>query len=216
MSTTPENKRYVPALSFDWLTPLYDPLLKWVMREEKLKRELIRFAAIKPGSKVLDLGCGTGTLTIMIQRALPDATIIGLDGDPRVLEIARRKSQGLDIQWDEGLASQLPYGDSEFDRVVTSLVIHHLDTATKHAAFDEAFRVLKPGGVLCILDFCPPESMPGRLLAVVMRRLEEAADNVDGLLPAFIADSGFSMIEERKRLSSPFGPVAILTAIKPT
>ena len=81
--------RYIPALSFKWLTPLYDPLLKWVMREESFKRRLIQQANIHPKMKVLDLGCGTGTLTLMLKRAHPEAEVTGLDGDPQVLDIAR-------------------------------------------------------------------------------------------------------------------------------
>src|SRR6266498_4216430 len=108
------EKRYIPALGFRWLTPLYDPLLKWIMREETFKRKLISQANIQSGMKVLDLGCGTGTLTLMIKRAHPKADVSGLDGDPQVLDIARDKSRGTDIRWDEGLASSLPYPDSTF------------------------------------------------------------------------------------------------------
>src|SRR5215203_3048166 len=126
--------RYIPALSFKWLTPLYDPLLKWIMHEEAFKRQLIQQTNIQPNMKVLDLGCGTGTLTLMLKRAHLTAEVTGLDGDPQVLDIAREKSGDTNIQWDEGLASSLPYPDSAFDRVVTSLVIHHLVTDDKPRA----------------------------------------------------------------------------------
>ncbi|MEW6405163.1 MAG: methyltransferase domain-containing protein, partial [Chloroflexota bacterium] len=109
--------RYIPALHFRWLTPLYDPLLKWVMREETFKRKLIQQANIQPNMKVLDLGCGTGTLTLMLKQAQPQAEVIGIDGDSQVLDIARAKSRGTNIQWDEGLATSPPYPDSSFDRV---------------------------------------------------------------------------------------------------
>jgi len=156
MSQASSKKRYIPALSFRWLTPLYDPLLKWIMREETFKRKLVQRANIQPRMKVLDLGCGTGTLTLMLKRAYPEAQVTGLDGDPQVLDIARDKSRGVDIQWDEGLASSLPYPDSTFDRVVTSLVIHHLITDDKRLAFKEIHRVLKPDGELYVLDFGAP------------------------------------------------------------
>ncbi|MBL8078218.1 MAG: methyltransferase domain-containing protein [Anaerolineales bacterium] len=146
MSQSSNEKRYIPALSFRWLTPLYDPLLKWVMSEEPFKRKLVQWANIQPGMKVLDLGCGTGTLTVMLKQAHPDANITGVDGDSEVLDIARKKSEGMDIQWDEGLASSLPYPDSAFDRLVTGLVIHHLVTDDKRCAFKEIFRVIKPHG----------------------------------------------------------------------
>jgi ubiquinone/menaquinone biosynthesis C-methylase UbiE len=63
------DQQYIPALGVDSLTPLYDPLLLWVIREEQFKRHLIRQARIAPGYRVLDLGCGTATLTIMLNRS---------------------------------------------------------------------------------------------------------------------------------------------------
>ena len=99
------DKQYMPALGVDWLTPLHDPLLLWVMREEQFRRHLMRQARIAPGYRVLDLGCGTATLTIMLKQTHPEATVIGLDGDPKVLEIGRTKARqaGVEITLDEGL-----------------------------------------------------------------------------------------------------------------
>jgi len=206
--------RYFPALSFHWLTPLYDPLLKWIMREETFKQWLIRQAGIAPAMQVLDLGCGTGTLTLMLKRAHPDAVITGLDGDSQVLDIARQKSHGMNIQWDEGLASALPYPDSTFDRVVTSLVIHHLTTEEKRRAFKEMYRILQPQGQLHILDFGTPHSAMTRFMAKYMRRLEETADNFDGLIPLFIKEAGFSGVEEAKYFVTLFGPLSSWRAVK--
>ncbi len=202
-------------MMFDWLTPCYDPLMKWIMREGGMKRGLIESADVADGQRVLDLGCGTGTLTMMIARAVPGAAVTGLDGDPRVLEIARRKAADLDIQWDQGMADQLPYPDGQFDRAVSSLVVHHLDTATKQAAFAEVYRVLRPGGIFGVLDFAPPLSLIGRFQAAVVRRLEETGDNLAGRVPQFLAAAGFESVREVDRFRSPFGPLSILIADKP-
>lgn len=78
----PAKARYIPALSFRWLTPLYDPLLKWGMREETFKRRLIERMGLQPNQRALDLGCGTGTLTIMLKQYAPEAQIVGMDGAP--------------------------------------------------------------------------------------------------------------------------------------
>ncbi len=59
-----QDANYIPALRFRFLTPLYDPVLRWGMREDTFKNRLIKEARIAPNSLVLDLGCGTGTLTI--------------------------------------------------------------------------------------------------------------------------------------------------------
>jgi ubiquinone/menaquinone biosynthesis C-methylase UbiE len=208
------SNRYIPALRFKWLTPLYDPLLKRVMREETFKRRLIQEANIQPEMRVLDLGCGTGTLTLMLKRAHPEAKVTGLDGDPQVLDIARDKSRGTDIQWDEGLASSLPYPDSVFDRVVTSLVIHHLTSDDKRRAFKEIYRVLKPRGELHILDFGAPRSLLTRFTAKYMRRLEETADNFDGLIPLFVTEAGFGEVQEAEYFVTIFGPLSRLRAVK--
>lgn len=208
------NTRYIPALSFKWLTPLYDPLIKWVMREETFKRKLVQQANIRPQMKILDLGCGTGTLTLMLKRAYPEAHITGLDGDPQVLDIARDKSRGTDIQWDEGLASFLPYPDATYDRVVTSLVIHHLVTDDKRRAFEETFRVLKPRGELHVLDFGAPYSSLTRFMVAYMRHLEEVADNFDGMIPRLISEAGFGSAIEAQSFVTVFGPLSLWQAVK--
>lgn len=214
MSQASNETRYIPALSFRWLTPLYDPLLKWVMREETFKRKLIQRANIQPNMSVLDLGCGTGTLTLMLKRAHPDANVTGMDGDPDVLKIAQDKSRGMNIQWDKGLASFLPYPGSAFDRVVTSLVVHHLITDDKRLAFKEVFRVLKPRGELYVLDFGAPHSSLTRFMTKYMRRLEKTADNFDGSIPRFVAEAGFGSVKEAENFVTVFGPLSIIQAMK--
>jgi ubiquinone/menaquinone biosynthesis C-methylase UbiE len=208
------SSKYIPALHFKWLTPLYDPLLKGVMREETFKRKLIDQAGIQPGMKVLDLGCGTGTLTLMLKRATPKAIVTGMDGDPQVLDIAREKSRGINIQWDQGLASSLPYPDSTFDRIVTSLVIHHLTQDDKRRAFKEMYRVLKSHGELHVLDFGAPHSSLAHFMTGYMRRLEEAADNFDGLIPPFIMEAGFGSVIETESFLTVFGPLSLWRTMK--
>jgi SAM-dependent methyltransferase len=104
---------YIPALRYRRLTPLYDPLLKWVMRETSFKRRLIALANLAAGQRVLDLGCGTATLTLLVKRAQPGAEVVGVDADPQVLEIGRAKAAGAGVQivLDQAMAQQLPYPD---------------------------------------------------------------------------------------------------------
>lgn len=208
------EKRYIPALSFHFLTPLYDPILKWVMGEDTFKRKLVSQSRILPSMKVLDLGCGTGTLTVMLKEEYPNAVLTGFDGDSQVLDIARQKSGSLDIQWDQGMAYVLPYPDASFDRVVTSLVIHHLTTEDKRRAFQEVHRTLKPNGELYVLDFGAPHSGVARLITKYMHSLEEAADNFDGLIPQFISEAGFESVSELDHFVSVFGPLSLWRAIR--
>jgi len=209
-------EKYIPALSFTWLTPLYDPLLKWGMREVVFKRRLIEQAQIKPGMRLLDLGCGTGTLTIMIKQMHPEAEVVGLDGDLSILEIARSKAEqaGIHITLDRGEAFQLPYEDLSFDRVFSSLMIHHLSTENKRRTIHEIFRVLLPGGELHVVDFGKPHNVYARLISMVMRRMEEADDNIQGLLPAIIRSAEFAQVEETGQYNTIFGRLPLFRAKK--
>ena len=120
--------KYIPALRFGWLTPIYDPVLRRMMPEVALKQRLVAQAQIAAGQRVFDLGAGTGTLAIILKQACQGADVVGLDGDPRVLAIARDKAAaaGMAIRFDQGLATALPYDDASFDRVFSSLMLHHL------------------------------------------------------------------------------------------
>lgn len=195
-----ESSTYIPALRFDWLTPLYDPLLQWGMQEARFKRALITHAHIASGHRVLDLGCGTGTLTVLLKQTHPDANVIGLDVDPRILHIACTKARraGVEITFTLAHAFQLPYPDNTFDRIVSSLMLHHLTTTQKQRTACEVFRVLRPGGSLHVIDFGRPHSPYGRVASTVIRafQLEEASDNVNGLLPEMFRQAGFDPVEE--------------------
>jgi ubiquinone/menaquinone biosynthesis C-methylase UbiE len=212
-----KSKKYIPALRFKWLTPLYDPLLRWGMREDIFKQQLIKQADIQPGYRVLDLGCGTGTLTILIKQFHPNSDVIGLDGDPEVLEIARTKAAkaGVEITLDHGMAFQLPYSDDAFDRVLTSLVMHHLTRDDKQLAFGEVYRVLRAGGELHILDFGKPRGVYGNLASLLIKRMEQAGDNVNGLLPTMMRRAGFEQVEETGGFTTIFGALSLNRGIKP-
>lgn len=208
---------YIPALGHDRLTPLYDPLLRWVMREERFKRRLIEQAGIRGGHRVLDLGCGTGTLTVMVKQAHPGAEVVGLDGDAKVLEIARSKADmaGVELTLDQGMAYQLPYAGGSFDRVLSSLVLHHLTAADKKRTLADVFRVLRGGGEFHVVDFGPPRTLYSRLAAIVSARSEQVADNVRGRLPEIFREAGFVGVEETGQLNTVAGALSLYRAGKP-
>lgn len=94
---------YAPALSYDWLTPFYDSVIRWTTPEIRIKRQLVKQARIKKISRVLDLGCGTATLTLLVKKTHLDAHVTGIDGGEKMLAIARRKEEGLN-----GHCSEMP------------------------------------------------------------------------------------------------------------
>jgi ubiquinone/menaquinone biosynthesis C-methylase UbiE len=214
---TKNKGRFVPALRFRWLTPLYDPVLRRVMREEAFKRRLIAQANLGGRNRVLDLGCGTGTLTILAKQAHPDADIVGIDPDREVLERAASKAAeaGVDITWDRGFATRLPYPDRSFDRVLSSLMTHHLVRTDRQAAFREVLRVLRPGGEFHLVDFGPPRTFLMRAVAALLRPLEEASDHFDGLLPGQIEEAGFESVAETDRFDTALGPLVMVRARRP-
>ena len=180
-----KSDKYIPAVSFNWLTPLYDPIIQLLFPEKAFRRCLIEQMRIEKGHRVLDVGCGTATLDILIKKAHPDSIVVGLDGDQKILGIARAKikKEGLDIILDTGMAFELPYPDNSFDRVVSSLVFHHLTRENKIRTFNEIFRVLKPGGELHAADIGKPQNIIMLIPSLILRFLEEASENIKGLLP---------------------------------
>ncbi|GAB0105451.1 hypothetical protein JMUB6875_44300 [Nocardia sp. JMUB6875] len=143
---------YIPAAGFDFLLPGYD-LLTRLMGAPAVHAELVARAELADGQRVLDIGCGTGNLTIRAKQSRPGADLTGCDPDPLALARAHRKAQAYgDIRFERGYAQELPYPDATFDRVLSALMLHHLDADTKTAAAREMRRVLRPGGQLHLAD----------------------------------------------------------------
>jgi len=213
------DRSYVPALGFDWLTRLYDPLLALTLREAVLKGRLLDQAGIAPDHDVLDVGCGTGTLAILAKTRQPRARVVGLDGDRAVLEIARTKiaRAGIDVELREGLANAEPtFAPASFDRILSSLVLHHLTTEQKRLALAAMHGWLRPGGELHVLDFGPQANWFFALLAHSVGWLDgetRLRDNWAGRIPELMRDAGFASADELGRALTPFGSVSFYKAV---
>lgn len=205
---------YVPAAGRESLTRFYDLGIRLTMREGQWRPLLARAAVEGKPSLIADVGCGTGTLTIAI-AAKTSATVVGIDGDPAILELARRK-QGADrVDWREGLAGALPFADDSVDCLVTTLVLHHLPRETKIVALDEMKRVLRPGGTLLLADWGKAHGPGMRAAFFALQCLDgftNTADNVAGLLPDYVSDASFTGVDRIKRLRTVFGSFEILRA----
>jgi ubiquinone/menaquinone biosynthesis C-methylase UbiE len=190
------------------------------MRESTFKRRLVEQARIEPGHRVLDLGCGTATLTILTKMTHPKAEVTGLDGDPKILRIAQAKvaKARVDVALVHAMAFQLPYPSDFFDRVLSGLLFHHLTRENKNRTLKEVFRVLRPGGELHAADWGKPETALMRLAFLFVQFLdgfETTADNVSGLLPEIIGKAGFEDVQETTRYMTMFGTLSIYRARRP-
>lgn len=215
-----KQQDYLPALNYDVLTPLYDWVIRWTLRETTIKSHLVELTRVQGGYGVLDLGCGTATLSLLIKKMHPGSEVIGLDGDPRILAIARAKAAraGVEIKLDQGMSFELPYPDGLFDRVVSSLFFHHLTSENKRRTTREIFRVLRPGGELHLADFGPPHNAPTRMLASVMKLGHGAgrmADNLEGRLPEIFGEAGFVEARATTHYSTVYGSLTLYQARKP-
>ncbi|HEY1262721.1 MAG TPA: class I SAM-dependent methyltransferase [Terriglobales bacterium] len=185
-------RAYLPAAGKDWLLPLYDPIVK-LFGGDRIRQALIDQAGLRPGQRVLEVGCGTGTLDVMIKRQFPQVEVVGLDPDLKALDRAHRKAAraAVSIQFDQGYADQLPYPGASFDRVFSSFMFHHLPAEEKTGMLRAVRRVLKPDGALHLVDFEGPEDHAHGWFAHLFHSNERLQANSEERVIAFMRECGF-------------------------
>ncbi|MCZ7567634.1 MAG: class I SAM-dependent methyltransferase [Ardenticatenaceae bacterium] len=176
-------------------------------RDKAIREKLIELAAPAPGEKVLDVGCGTGTLAVAIKSQVGASEVHGIDASPEMIQVAKEKSakNGSDIDFRVALIEAIPFPDASFDLVTSSLMLHHLPDDLKAKGFLEIRRVLKPGGRFMAMDFAARSHSPlghllsmhspsplGHLLSIFGHLRGESM--VDKLAP-MLKDAGFSDVE---------------------
>lgn len=213
MTMSRSERNYLPAAGHDWFLPLYDPLTS-LLGVDAARRQLLDQAELKPEHAVLDVGCGTGTLAVLIKRLYPTVEVIGVDPDPRALHRAKRKADraGVAIRFDQGFADALGYPDRRFDRVFSSMMFHHLDKGDQEGMLLEIKRVLKAGGRLELLDFegadSPRQGGLSRLFHSHNRLQGNAPDRILTLMTRAGLE-GAKMVDSKRR---PFGRIAFFQA----
>ncbi len=157
-------------------------------------RMVVEMAGIKPSDRVLDVGCGTGNLTLTAKSMVgPSGTVAGIDASPEMIAQARLNSERtrLAAEFQVGLIEKIPHPDASFDFVINRLMMHHLPDNLKRRALVEILRVLRPGGSLFIADFrARTESLLGHL-ALVFSRHGMMQTDVEALV-SMVKAAGFA------------------------
>lgn len=213
------EKTFTPALGYAFLTPLYDFAIAAVTRENLWRDRLV--ATINPAAtdRILDVGCGTGSLAIRLKMAAPGAEVIGIDPDPDVIAIARKKSvrAGVGIDWRNGfLTSEICKDIGTVSKIVSSLVFHQTALDEKKNILAAMRTLLQPGGTLTIADYGQQRT---KLMRFLFRRTVQTIDgiadtqpNADGILPRLIEASGFRDISELEVVPTATGSISIYRA----
>jgi ubiquinone/menaquinone biosynthesis C-methylase UbiE len=212
------ESRYVPALGRAGLTRFYDLGVRLTMREGQWRPIVVEAVAERSPAVVVDVGCGTGSLSIPVAARVPSARVIGVDGDPEVLAMAREKPGADAVEWFEGLADSLPVKDGEADVVLTSLVLHHLPLAVKRGMLGEAHRALRRGGRLIVADWAAPQDVvasAGFALLQLLDGFSTTNDNRRGLIPELIVQAGFPKPRLLRRVRTALGTFDVLVTDVP-
>jgi len=196
------QRTYLPAAGKHWRLPLYDTLAN-LLGASRARRLLARHVSCKPGTRILEVGCGTGELILLLKRAHPDGVFIGLDPDANALERANRKARraGVSVRFDQGFAEAMPYPDAHFDRAVSSFVFHHLTLESKRRMLREVRRVLRPGAPFDMLDLAGP-SPDGRGFPAQRVFLAHLKDNDEERVLELMSDAGLVQLTIESRLST--------------
>ncbi|MFJ4671233.1 class I SAM-dependent methyltransferase [Kitasatospora purpeofusca] len=222
-SFTPAAGRFAPVR-------LYDPVV--ALTRERLWRSLVAMhVAPRPEDVVVDVGCGTGSLAVLLNRVEPRATVIGVDPDPEALAVARRKAAaaaaavaggtpGATTEWRVGMGDDVAaiVGAGTADTVVSSLVLHQCPVPMKRAVLAAMHEALRPGGKLVIADYGKQRTAAMRLAFRFVQLADGKADtqpNADGVLPRLIAEAGFENVRESETVATLTGSLSLYVAGRP-
>lgn len=206
--------------TLDHVAYVYDILSPLMLfgQEERMSRVCLKWLEPASVRRVLDVGCGTGTLTIAMVRKITGregTLVVGLDAAPKMVDAARRKARGiLGLRFDVGIAEALSYEDDAFDLAVSTFFFHHINFDLKVKALNELWRVLKKNAEVVIIDVDVPTNLFGKICAwagYYLFQQEEIRENIEGKLQLAFTCSKFGSWE---RISSHQGYISVFRLIK--
>ena len=216
-----KEKEFTPALGFSALTPAYDLAISALTREDIWRTELIDIVEPSNDDRILDVGCGTGSLVTRMKVRNPQCEIHGIDPDTAVLVKARKKAKtsNLDIAFHHGFLNPDTLTQlGRFSKIVSSLVFHQTALDTKSDILELMKKLLEPGGKLFIADYGLQRTS---LMRTLFRCTVQAIDgvkntqhNADGRMVDLIAKSGFLNVVEARVIPTPTGSISIYKAVR--
>lgn len=195
--TIPETR----GMTLNWLAPVYDTVCRFYGLGRSFRAETLRHAALKPGERFLDVGCGTGVLTRMAAGIVGASGLaLGIDPAPRMIAVARKNAAGGSrAEFRLATIERLPFESGSFDVAVASLMLHHLPPDLKLDGLREVYRVLRPGGRLIVVDLDRPANVLWWLLAWPLLMMPMTASNLRGEIPGFLRDAQFDPVRTQGR-----------------
>ncbi|MCL4517750.1 MAG: methyltransferase domain-containing protein [Thaumarchaeota archaeon] len=190
---TPQTR----GITISWAR-FYDSVMRlWFLgQDEGIRKMTLELIGLHPGDKVLDLGCGTGSLTLLAKSSVgAEGEVHAIDADPVMISLSRHKASkaGLNVSFQKGLIEDIPFLPGSFDVVFSSLTLHHLPDDLKHQGATEILRVLRPGGRFLAVDFEPPNRWISQM-ATLLHMLSLREHNVRKF-SLMMAEVGFKDIE---------------------
>ena len=208
-----ETRNFVPALGWSALTPFYDGVVRLLTREAVWRPAFVDQIAPRAGESILDVGCGTGSLAILLKRSAPGARIVGLDPDEATLAraAAKAKAAGVEIEWRQGYARDAGMAES-FDKTVSSLVFHQVPPAEKDAGIAAMIAATRPGGEVHIADFAVQRSPLMRALFGIVGRFdgrENTEANAEGVIENILGAVSAAAAIPAHTFCTPLGEISL-------
>lgn len=218
----PSDLTYTPAAGHHWLTPIYDFGVAALTRERRWRNALVAQVRPRAGDVIVDVGCGTGSLLVLLGNAAPSARLTGIDPDPAVVARARKKvtAAGVTAELHIGFARQAAelLAGRPSTKIVSSLVFHQVPMEEKVAALAAMYAALGASGEVHIADYGLQRTPLMRgLFRAIIQNLDghvNTQPNADGILPELMHTAGFRDVEETLVIPTLSGSISLYRGIR--